>query len=141
MAPSSKAKPKRPWQEIAREAQKYRDASIATFTKEFPTNYTTGKSADLPKDSTDIPSGVLGKRDLQITETLPEQLVKVLATGELSATEVTTAFLHHRAPPRSRPCPSQRARCLLTATWKAHWTPSRPSYQCQGDDRHERSRT
>jgi amidase len=97
MAPSSKAKPKRPWQEIAREAQEYRDASIATFTKEFPTTYATGKSADLPKDSTDIPSGVLEKRDLQITETLPEELVKVLANGELSATEVTTAFLRRAA--------------------------------------------
>jgi amidase len=97
MAPSSKAKPKRPWQEIAREAQEYRDASIATFTKEFPANDTTGQIANLPKDSTDAPSGVLGKWDLQITETLPEELIKVLANGELSATEVTTAFLRRAA--------------------------------------------
>jgi amidase len=97
MAPSSKAKPKRPWQEIAREAQEHRDASIATFIKEFPANYTTGDVADLPKNSTDIPSGVLQNRDLQITETLPEELVKLLASGELSATEVTTAFLRRAA--------------------------------------------
>lgn len=97
MAPSSKAKPKRPWQEIAREAQEYRDASIATFTKEFPANYTTGQIADLPKNSIGIPGGVLGKRDLQITETLPEELVKLLANGELSVTEVTTAFLRRAA--------------------------------------------
>jgi hypothetical protein len=97
MAPSSKAKPKRPWQEIVREAQEYQDASIATFTKEFPANYATGQAADLPKNSTDVPSGVLGKRDLQITETLPEELVKLLANRELSATEVTTAFLRWAA--------------------------------------------
>ncbi len=97
MAPSSKPKPKRSWQEIAREAQEYRDACIANFTKEFPANSTTGQVAELPKNSIDIPSGVLGKRDLQITETLPEELVKLLANGELSATEVTTAFLRRAA--------------------------------------------
>jgi amidase len=97
MAPPSKSKPKRPWQEIAREAQEYRDASIATFTKGFPAIYATGQVADLPKNSTAIPSEFLGKRDLQITETLTEELVKLLANGELSATEVTTAFLRRAA--------------------------------------------
>jgi amidase len=97
MAPSSKAKPKRRWQEIAKEAQDHRDASIAIFAKDFPAAYTVGDFPGVSKNSTGIPSEVLQKRDLQITETLPEELVNLLANGELSATEVTTAFLRRAA--------------------------------------------
>jgi len=40
-----------------------------------------------------VPSKTLHPRDTKITETLPENLVKQLASGNLSAKVVTTAFL------------------------------------------------
>lgn len=93
MAPSRKVKPKRPWQEIAKEAQEHRDASIAPFA----TALASETSINLPRNSTTIPRNVLLARDLQITETLPEELVKLLANGDISATDVTTAFLRRAA--------------------------------------------
>lgn len=97
MAPSSKKKPKRQWQEIATEAQQHRDASVATFVKGFPAALAAEELSDLPKNSTNIPSIVLQAEDLAITASLPEELVKLLANGELSAVGVTTAFLRRAA--------------------------------------------
>ncbi|KAE9373330.1 amidase [Stipitochalara longipes BDJ] len=97
MAPSSKTKPKRPWQEITKEAQDHRDASLATFAKDFPAEITPDDFADLPDNSANIPGMVLQARDLKITESLPEELVKLLANGDLSAVDVTTAFLRRAA--------------------------------------------
>jgi amidase len=87
MAPSRKMKPKRPWQDIAREAQEYRDASLATFTTNVPAALETIKNSKI------IPTKLLQAEDLAITVSLPEELVRLLANGELTATEVTTAFL------------------------------------------------
>lgn len=82
----------RSWQEIAQEAQDYRDASLSQVEvsnafkdKPFPKN--------LPKNSTIIPKDLLCDIDIKITETLLEELVEALATGILTATQVTTAFL------------------------------------------------
>jgi amidase len=96
MAPSSKRKPNRPWQEIAKEAQEYRDASLATFAQDFPTTITSDVS-DLRNDSTNVPAVVFGAQNLKITESLPEELVKLLANGELRAVDVTIAFLRRAA--------------------------------------------
>jgi hypothetical protein len=96
MPPSSKRKPKRPWQEIAQEAQQYRDASIVTFATNFPA-LLDDKFSEPPKNSTNIPGIVLQPQDLKITESSPEDLVKLLANGELSATDVTAAFLRRAA--------------------------------------------
>jgi amidase len=87
MAPSRKMKPKRPWQEIAREAQEYRDASLATFATDVPPALETIKNSKI------IPMELLQVEDLTITVFRPEELVKLLANRELTATEVTTAFL------------------------------------------------
>jgi amidase len=87
MAPSRKMKPKRPWQDIAREAQEYRDVSLATFATNVPAALETIKNSKI------ILTKLLQAEDLAITVSLPEELVKLLANGELTATEVTTAFL------------------------------------------------
>ena len=91
MVQPKKRKHSRPWQQIAQEAQDHRDASLAqggsTVSAEFK------QSGNRPKSSLNVPEKVLEHHDLRITETLPEDLVKCLAVGELSATEVTTAFL------------------------------------------------
>ena len=91
MAPPSKKKPKRPWQEVAKEAQEYRDATLAAFATNIPAALETSKN------STKIPETILQAQDVTITESLPEELIKLLANGELTATEVTAAFLRRAA--------------------------------------------
>lgn len=97
MAPPTKAKQKRPWQDVAREAQRYRDASMAVVTADFPATSGGDESQELPKNSTDIATLTLHPRDMQITGSLPEELIRALASGDLSATDVTTAFLRRAA--------------------------------------------
>ena len=95
MPPSKKPKLQRHWQDIAREAQDHRDASIEPFLG------ITGRGGSvpekLPKNSMGVPSNTLSPRDNEITELLPEQLTKLLASGKFSSTEVTTAFLRRAA--------------------------------------------
>ena len=76
------------WQEIAKEAQKYRDASIGHVEPAVP-----AVPKDLPLDRTDIPKHLLSTEEVVITQTAPESLVDSLADGKLTATAVTTAFL------------------------------------------------
>ena len=89
MAQVRVAKRKRPWQDIAQEAQEYRDASIARAWPDLP---------QLPekfaKNVTKIPGTILSQEEVQITEMAPEGLLGVLASGDLTAVAVTTAFLH-----------------------------------------------
>jgi amidase len=95
MPPSKKPKLQRPWQDIAKEAQDHRDASIEPFLG--TTEKGGGVPDKLPKNSMGVPSTALSPRDLEITQLLPEQLTKLLASGKLSSTEVTTAFLRRAA--------------------------------------------
>jgi hypothetical protein len=95
MPPSKKPKLQRPWQDIAREAQDYRDASIEPFLG--ITGQGAGVPEKLPKNSMSVPITALSPRDNEITELLPEQLTQLLATGKFSSTEVTTAFLRRAA--------------------------------------------
>ncbi|PVF95671.1 amidase [Serendipita vermifera] len=83
----SKAK-KRGWQDIAKEAQDYRDASIARVTPEIP-----HPPVNLPKNVMGIPRELLSQNEIQITETVPEVLLQLMASGQLSVTTVCTAFL------------------------------------------------
>ena len=88
MATKLDTKKKRPWQDIAREAQQYRDASITQIQPELPQ-----LPEDLPKDVTKIPATVLSSEEIQITEMLLEDLLSVMASADVSAVAVTTAFL------------------------------------------------
>jgi amidase len=90
---SSPPKPKkqkklRPWQEIAAEAQKHRDATIALVQPPLPP-----LPVPLPKNVTSIPATILTPEELQITESLPETLLRELVAGRLTAVGVTRAFL------------------------------------------------
>ena len=96
MPPSKnpKAKAKRPWQGIAKEAQDHRDASLDRVPSGFPgalEKYISSKG--LPQNSMSVPSKILSLTELEITEMAPEELLEALATRRLRATEVTTAFL------------------------------------------------
>ena len=88
MPPKGGRKRTRPWQDIATEAQEYRDASIARSWPDMPQ-----LPADLPKNVFTILRESLCQTDIQITEMLPEALLTALASGELTATSVTHAFL------------------------------------------------
>ncbi len=70
---------------------------LATFVKGFSAAVASEEFSDFPKNSTNIPSINLQAEDVEITASLPEELVKLLANGELTATEVTTAFLRRAA--------------------------------------------
>jgi amidase len=76
------------WQEIAKQAQDHRDASIAALDPPLPE-----LPAELPLDVTQIPKQILTAQEISITETTSEVLVDKLARGELAAVEVTKAFL------------------------------------------------
>ncbi|KAH8811123.1 amidase signature domain-containing protein [Xylogone sp. PMI_703] len=101
MAPSNKRqKVTRPWQEIAKEAQDHRDASLAKVKSGLPDSFNE-LEASLKTTQLNSSPGVAMERaraalhpvDVQITEMLPEVLIADLASGKLSATDVTTAFL------------------------------------------------
>jgi len=84
------------WQEVAAKAQAHRDTSLAiadhdvlSATLQEIAKYSKGS----PKDHISLPGKILQSRDIEITENPPERLVKLLASRELTATEVTRAFL------------------------------------------------
>jgi amidase len=88
MAPVKAVKRKRRWQDIAQEAQQYRDASIARVWPDIPQ-----LPEKLVKNVTEIPGTVLSQEEVHITEMPPEGLLSVLASGDLTAVAVTKAFL------------------------------------------------
>ena len=85
---SIKMSTKRPWQEVAKEAQERRDASIARLDPPVPE-----VPAELPSNVSLLPAELLSREENRVTETLPEDLVASLASGRLKCVEVTTAFL------------------------------------------------
>jgi hypothetical protein len=94
MTETKKRKLQRPWEEIAKEAQDHRDGSLARVKPGLPEAFERIQfSGELPKNSISVPGKALHPRDFRITETLPEELLKSLASGQLSAVDVTTAFL------------------------------------------------
>ncbi|KAF2246347.1 amidase [Trematosphaeria pertusa] len=90
--PSSKGKSNRPWQAVAEEARDHRDRTLSQVSPTPPE-----VAADLPKNVMYIPEELLDPTTISITKLLPEELLSVLAKGQLSAVEVTTAFLQRSA--------------------------------------------
>lgn len=81
------------WIQVAEEAQAYRQASIdrcQSITQEVAAQI--GDSLDSTNLS-GISKKVLSSEELEITESLPEDLQSALAGKKYSATAVTTAFL------------------------------------------------
>lgn len=92
MPPSRPKRHTRPWQQVAKEAQEYRDGTIAQLSPPVPRVPT-----NLPSHVIDLPERLLDERVLSITSLLPEELRASLATGQLSAVDVTSAFLQRAA--------------------------------------------
>lgn len=76
------------WQEVAQDRQAHRDATIAALSPPLP-----AIPSDLPLNVTVVPKTLLTKQEVEITESAVEELVPRLASGRLSAVEVTNAFL------------------------------------------------
>jgi len=95
------AKPTRPWQQVAREAQRHRDSTVDDIQPPLP----AALPHPLPKNVTAIPDQILSSRELYITSLPVTALLDALAGrhgdgrgGErLSAVEVTNAFLRRAA--------------------------------------------
>ena len=79
-----------PWQDVAALAQSLRDKSIDRIEPAIPK---VPSSSELPLNTSKLPSQLLSPEESKITETSPEQLLKSLASGELSSVQVVTAFL------------------------------------------------
>lgn len=90
------AKPKRPWQEVAREAQQHRASTIAAVQPQLP-----ALPQPLPGNVTAIAGQVLSHRERYITSLSVNALLDALAgrsIGErLRAVEVANAFLRRAA--------------------------------------------
>ncbi|KAH7087436.1 amidase signature domain-containing protein [Paraphoma chrysanthemicola] len=81
-----------PWQDIANKAQDHRDKSIARLHHAVPPVPST-----LPKVVITMPQQLLDEPALSISSLLPQDLVASLANGQLSATDVSAAFLQRAA--------------------------------------------
>jgi hypothetical protein len=79
------------WQEVAKDRQIYRDATIASIEPEIP------EITDIPLNSIPIAKTVLTAEEIQITEATVEELAGKLAKEELSAVTVIKAFLRRAA--------------------------------------------
>lgn len=76
------------WQDVATAIQKHRDTTIAAVSPQIPEVPT-----ELPLNVTKLPSVLLSKDEISITEMAPEALLSSMAEGTLSATTVANAFL------------------------------------------------
>ncbi|RFU25584.1 hypothetical protein B7463_g10752, partial [Scytalidium lignicola] len=75
------------WQEVAKDRQRHRDETIAAIEPAIP------DVASIPQNTTSVAKGLLTVKEIEITETTVETLTGKLSTGELTALEVTQAFL------------------------------------------------
>lgn len=80
------------WQEVAADRQRHRDETIAAVEPAIPE-----VPADLPNNVIPLAKEILTNEEIKITESLVEELVPLLATGKISATTVTKAFLRRAA--------------------------------------------
>lgn len=92
MTNSNPKKAVKPWQEIAAEAQAYRNETIAHLSPAAP-----AIPDDIPKDVMRLPQQLLDEETIYITELPIENLLASLATCQISAVKVTQAFLQRAA--------------------------------------------
>ena len=76
------------WQDIAAISQDHRDESIARIQPPIPDPPT-----DLPLNLTSLPAKLLPKHVVEITDLPAERLLQEMASGKLTSTQVTQAFL------------------------------------------------
>ena len=79
---------RRNWEETAKIAQDLRDRSIADVEPAIP-----AVPSELPKNVISLPRVLLSEAEVSLTEKSPESLLAELATGAISSSAVTLAFL------------------------------------------------
>ncbi|KAK1814151.1 hypothetical protein LTR12_011429 [Friedmanniomyces endolithicus] len=79
---------KKSWQDISATMLKHREQTIAAIEPAIP-----DPPEELPPNVTGIPKRLLPADVISITETPTEKLIQKLASGTLSSTDVTNAFL------------------------------------------------
>jgi hypothetical protein len=94
MAPKFKTKGprERVWQEVAKEAQDYRDQSLSPIEPSVPEI-----PSHLPQIVLDTPDQLLSEEEINITSRLPEEIIDVLASGVVTSAQVCNAFLRRAA--------------------------------------------
>lgn len=79
------------WQETAKRTQEYRDKTVAAVNPpEVPIEQLSLNVSKIPQD-------VLDPKDVELTETTPETLLKQLASGDITSVDLTKAFLRRAA--------------------------------------------
>lgn len=79
------------WQEVAQDRQRHRDETIAAVKPNIP------EITDIPLNTLSLARQILTAEEIHITESTPEELQAGLTKGDLSAVEVTNAFLRRAA--------------------------------------------
>ena len=96
------------WQEIAQIAQDLRDKSIQQVKPAIP-----DVPSELPLNVSKLPRELLSKAEVDITETSPEGLLDLLASGKITSTEVAEAFLRRAGLAQELVC-RPPIYCILT---------------------------
>lgn len=91
-SPAKEKSSKMLWTDTADEAQRHRDITIAALSPSAPEI-----PSELPKNTLHMPERLLDSSIISITELLPEQLLSMLSIGQLTAVQVTTAYLQRAA--------------------------------------------
>ena len=105
---------KRTWQETAKIAQDLRDKSIA----EVPA--IPDVPAELPLNVTSLPRSLLSQQDCDLTKKSTEELLAALATGTVSSSTVTLAFLRRAGLAQKLVSKSSQHSTFLTALDELH---------------------
>lgn len=92
------------WKRAAGHAERYRDNSIQRVAPAVPP-----VPHDLPLNVIDIPKQLLLTEEASLTSLPPERLIQALAAGEVTAVQVTTAFLRRAGIAQSLVQSSSRA--------------------------------
>lgn len=128
--PAKKRKPNRPWQEIAKEAQQHRDETISRVSPGLPVAFERIQfSEGLPLHSMHVPGKALHHKDFEITNKLPEQLLSLMASGSLTASDVTTAFLRRAVLAQKLVRKIYFNLCIVKVITLSRQTASRNSYR------------
>lgn len=80
------------WHAIARDAQRYRDATVDAVEPSLPS-----LPDGLSHNVIDFTGRTLSHEEVVLTQTPPTELLELLATSKVTATAVATAFLRRAA--------------------------------------------
>lgn len=75
------------WEEVAADRQEHRDRTIALIEPSLP------EITEIPTNTISVAHKILSKEEIDITQSLVEELIPKLANGALTSFEVVKAFM------------------------------------------------